>query len=107
MEKETYIIKDLMGIITPEEIDELTIINLNKKKESLTSILLSKLQVINEKKESKNNKKSIHEDSEAKTSCEKVKSILSTYKQSAISIGKKKQKETSVKDGVLINKKQS
>ena len=43
-----YIIKNLMRVLTPEEIDLLTTIDTGKQKISLTKILLNKINGINE-----------------------------------------------------------
>ena len=43
-----YLIKNLMRILTPEEIDLLTTIDSGKKKSSLTKILLNKINGIDE-----------------------------------------------------------
>ncbi|MCY4523611.1 MAG: hypothetical protein OXB84_02610 [Halobacteriovoraceae bacterium] len=121
-----YIIKNLMRILTPEEIDLLTTIDTGRQKISLTKILLNKINGINEiyeegflvlhnnvknKKDKKN--KYINEVNKTKKSLQKIKKkeILEIYKKnSQLDVNKEINKEDLKKspiEGVLIDKKQS
>ena len=125
-----FLIRNLLRILTPEEIDELVVMNLEEEKISLSLILMNKLDGIDEfyekghvvmptinEKDDKNKKKSSNNDEIGQI--KNFHQAIDTYKKSAATDitdinpeqekkfhnGKRKRRDPG--QGVLVNKKQS
>ena len=113
-----FLLRHLLGILTPEEIDELVVMNLEEEKVSLTQVLMNKLNGIDESYEKghlvtpeKVVKKRVQNSSKNTLQRPKFPEALDAYKKSSLMEVKQEKKLKDKKQnsalGVLVDKKES